>query len=98
MTPARRFIVSVLGCFFLDSRRRGQTGNADAVAIVNLYFMSANDTAAVAGIPVTPAEQAQLARSAIWGSKGTAYVREHGTRPSTIALALSTNPLAMLSW
>ncbi|KAH6856395.1 Alpha/Beta hydrolase protein [Chaetomium sp. MPI-CAGE-AT-0009] len=39
---------------------------------LNLYFMSANDTAAVAGIPVTPAEQAQLARSAIWGSKGTA--------------------------
>ncbi|KAK3294619.1 Alpha/Beta hydrolase protein [Chaetomium fimeti] len=61
-------------------------------------FMSANATAAVAGIPVTPAEQAQLARSAIWGSKGTAYVSEHGTRPSTIALALSTNPLAMLSW
>jgi hypothetical protein len=73
-------------------------GNADEVVIVNLYFMSANDTAAVAGLPVTPAERALLARAAIWGSVGTAYVSQHGTRPSTIALALSTNPLAMLSW
>lgn len=65
---------------------------------VNMYFMTAEQTAAVAGLPIAPAEQVQLARAVQWGEKGMAYGNEHGTRPSTISLVLSTNLLAMLAW
>jgi hypothetical protein len=65
---------------------------------VNLFFLTEAQTAAVAGIPVTPAEQVQVDRAADWSVKGTSYGNEHGTRPATISLVLSTNPLAMLAW
>ncbi|KAJ4300177.1 hypothetical protein N0V88_002846 [Collariella sp. IMI 366227] len=63
-----------------------------------MYFMTADQTTAVAGLPVTPAEQVQLNRTVQWGEKGRAYGNEHGTQPSTISLFLSTNTLAMLAW
>ena len=31
-------------------------------------------------------------------AKGSAYAAEHGSRPSTISLVLSSNPLAVLAW
>lgn len=31
-------------------------------------------------------------------TKGSAYALEHGSRPSTISLVLSSNPLALLAW
>lgn len=39
-----------------------------------------------------------LQRGANFNQLGTAYAREHGTRPSTIGLALSSSPLALLAW
>jgi hypothetical protein len=68
------------------------------MVVVNLYFMTAEQRAAVADIPITPDEQARLALTAAWETTGRAYALEHSTRPATIALALSTNPLAMLAW
>jgi microsomal epoxide hydrolase len=29
---------------------------------------------------------------------GSAYSREHGTRPSTIGLVLSASPISLLAW
>jgi len=67
-------------------------------AIVNMYFLTAEQSAAVANISVTAEEQARLDQAAVWATTGSAYAAEHGTRPSTISLTLSTNPLAMLAW
>jgi len=39
-----------------------------------------------------------LARAAAFGAQGDAYAREHGQRPATIGLLLSTSPLALLLW
>ncbi|KAF2259527.1 epoxide hydrolase-like protein [Lojkania enalia] len=43
-------------------------------------------------------EQKALARAATFRETGFAYGQEHATRPSTIGLVLSTNPLALLAW
>lgn len=37
-------------------------------------------------------------RNTNFGTLGNAYAREHGTRPSTIGLVLSSSPLALLAW
>lgn len=47
---------------------------------------------------LTDFEKEGMERAKDWSQKGTAYAMEHGTRPSTIGLALSTNPLALLAW
>jgi microsomal epoxide hydrolase len=39
-----------------------------------------------------------LGRAASFGAQGDAYAREHGQRPATIGLLLSTSPLALLIW
>ena len=43
-------------------------------------------------------EQYGLKRTADWIELGSAYAREHGTRPATVGLALSASPLALLAW
>jgi hypothetical protein len=53
-------------------------------------MLSLNDT--------TPDEREHLAFSNTWSETGSAYAYEHGTRPSTIGLVVSTSPLAMLTW
>ncbi|KAK3360630.1 Alpha/Beta hydrolase protein [Lasiosphaeria hispida] len=65
---------------------------------LNMYFLTPEQSLAVANISVTAEEAAQLKVAAAWGSTGSAYAFEHGTRPSTIALVLSTSPVAMLTW
>ncbi|KAI1872909.1 uncharacterized protein JN550_003783 [Neoarthrinium moseri] len=47
---------------------------------------------------LTVDERAQMERSAEWMKTGMAYAFEQGTRPATIGLVLSSNPLAMLAW
>lgn len=47
---------------------------------------------------ITDVEMEGLKRSLEWQQTGIAYALEHGTRPSTIGLALSASPLAMLAW
>lgn len=43
-------------------------------------------------------EAAALARGKEFFSSGLAYAIEHGTRPGTIGLVLSSSPLALLAW
>ncbi|KIW01463.1 uncharacterized protein PV09_07220 [Verruconis gallopava] len=43
-------------------------------------------------------DPADLKRMSDFAYMGTAYGREHGTRPATIGLVLSSNPIALLAW
>src|SRR5215469_7869587 len=47
---------------------------------------------------VSQVEMTGLARAQAWLQGGTAYAQEHGTRPGTIGLVLSSSPLALLTW
>ena len=47
---------------------------------------------------VTAEEKQGLEQAEYFGTLGNAYAREHGQRPGTIGLVLSTNPLALLAW
>jgi microsomal epoxide hydrolase len=47
---------------------------------------------------ITERESEGLKRSSQWQKTGKAYAMEHGTRPSTIGLALSASPVALLAW
>jgi hypothetical protein len=43
-------------------------------------------------------ERQSLERTETWRQTGLAYALEHGTRPATAGLAISSSPLAMLAW
>ncbi|KAL3461682.1 Alpha/Beta hydrolase protein [Aspergillus heterothallicus] len=43
-------------------------------------------------------EMEHMDRSNKWQATGFAYALEHGTRPSTIGLVISSSPLALLAW
>ncbi|KAH6716400.1 Alpha/Beta hydrolase protein [Leptodontidium sp. MPI-SDFR-AT-0119] len=47
---------------------------------------------------INEAELKGLERAGAFGAQGDAYAREHGQRPATIGLLLSTSPLALLIW
>ncbi|KAJ5094210.1 hypothetical protein N7456_010071 [Penicillium angulare] len=47
---------------------------------------------------LSPEEIQILKRSEKWQATGLAYALEHGTRPSTAGLAISSSPLALLAW
>lgn len=47
---------------------------------------------------LTQEEVDHVQRMLNFTSTGSAYILEHGQRPSTIGLALSSSPLALLSW
>jgi microsomal epoxide hydrolase len=47
---------------------------------------------------LTSEEKEHVERSKIWNKTGTGYGLEHGTRPSTIGLVLSSSPLALVAW
>lgn len=51
-----------------------------------------------ADLPVTELEKSALPRGKQFSETGNAYAKEHGTRPATIGFALSSSPLALLSW
>lgn len=51
-----------------------------------------------AGVELQEYEKKALEKSAEWRTRGTGYALEHGTRPSTIGLVLSSSPLALLAW
>ncbi|CAG8295087.1 unnamed protein product [Penicillium olsonii] len=46
----------------------------------------------------SPDELEILQRSGAWMKTGLAYALVHGTRPSTVGLAISSSPLALLAW
>lgn len=39
-----------------------------------------------------------LERAEDFGVFGNAYAKEHGTRPATVGLVLSSSPIALLAW
>lgn len=43
-------------------------------------------------------EKKAMDRTNDFATLGNAYAREHGTRPSTIGLVLSSSPIALLAW
>jgi hypothetical protein len=47
---------------------------------------------------LTEQEKEHMDRSNKWQQTGFAYALEHGTRPSTIGLVISSSPLALLAW
>lgn len=47
---------------------------------------------------LSDAEKKGVERYENFGFLGNAYAREHGSRPSTIGLVLSSSPLALLAW
>ncbi|KAL2849354.1 Alpha/Beta hydrolase protein [Aspergillus pseudodeflectus] len=47
---------------------------------------------------LTEREKEHMDRSDRWRETGFAYALEHGTRPSTIGLVISSSPLSLLAW
>jgi microsomal epoxide hydrolase len=47
---------------------------------------------------VTQVELEHTQRMYDFSSNRSSYILEHGLRPATIGLVLSSNPLAMLAW
>jgi microsomal epoxide hydrolase len=47
---------------------------------------------------LTDAERAGVERGMAFVATESAYAKEHASRPATIGLVLSTNPLALLAW
>ena len=43
-------------------------------------------------------EQKAMSRTNDFATLGNAYAREHGTRPATIGLVLSSSPIGLLAW
>ncbi|KAL2816210.1 Alpha/Beta hydrolase protein [Aspergillus cavernicola] len=64
---------------------------------VNMLVLNPEETVPLMD-NLTPAEQQHLDRTNTWRETGFAYALEHGTRPSTIGLVVSSNPLALLAW
>ncbi|UPK97554.1 hypothetical protein LCI18_008489 [Fusarium solani-melongenae] len=66
-------------------------------AIVNILAPSSSDEL-LSPDDLTPEEVDHVQRILNFSSTGSAYILEHGQRPCTIGLALSSSPLALLSW
>ncbi|KAH7036014.1 Alpha/Beta hydrolase protein [Microdochium trichocladiopsis] len=64
---------------------------------VNMLVLNPGDSVSPSARP-TAEEQEALDRTKRWQETGFAYALEHGTRPATVGLAMSSNPLALLAW
>ncbi|KZL64874.1 epoxide hydrolase [Colletotrichum tofieldiae] len=64
---------------------------------LNMLVLNAGET-----VPpfddLTTEELQIMERTEVWRKTGLAFALEHGTRPSTVGLAISSNPLALLAW
>ncbi|CAG8218983.1 unnamed protein product [Penicillium salamii] len=63
---------------------------------VNLLVLNPGETPKSSDL--SPKESTILQRSEAWQQTGLAYALVHGTRPSTVGLAISSSPLALLAW
>lgn len=70
----------------------------DCCKAMHLNFCNMNQPANVPMSALSDEDRHLLQRGETFKTMGTAYAMEHGTRPSTIALTLSSNPLALLAW
>ncbi|KAJ6104879.1 alpha/beta-hydrolase [Penicillium sp. IBT 16267x] len=64
---------------------------------VNMLTLNPGQSAPSSDGP-TPEELRIIKRTEAWRQTGLAYALEHGTRPATVGLAISSSPLAMLAW
>ncbi|KAH8668695.1 Alpha/Beta hydrolase protein [Xylariales sp. PMI_506] len=64
---------------------------------LNMLTLNTDETAPSPEL-LSSEESQQLQRTELWSKTGLAFALEHGTRPSTVGLAMSTNPLALLAW
>ncbi|KAF2173377.1 hypothetical protein M409DRAFT_61817 [Zasmidium cellare ATCC 36951] len=65
---------------------------------IHLNFCIMSDPGNFTPDQYTAAEKQGLLRAQEFARKGSAYALEHATRPSTIALVLASNPIALLAW
>ncbi len=70
----------------------------DACKACHLNFVPVRGSKDMPMDGVNEVEMAGLARAQAWIQSGMAYAQEHGTRPGTIGLVLSSSPLALLTW
>ncbi|KAJ1324762.1 microsomal epoxide hydrolase [Microdochium nivale] len=78
---------------------RNMSHYAECKAIhVNLLMGAEGGSEIKAEYYSNPGELAHLERARAWDSTGRGYAIEHGTRPATIGLVLSSSPLALLAW
>ncbi|KAK7418931.1 hypothetical protein QQX98_003634 [Neonectria punicea] len=68
----------------------------DAIPVILMHLNAEDKVSSIEAL--TPDERKRLERSKEWQTGGMAYASEHGTRPATIRLVLSSSPLAMLAW
>ena len=68
------------------------------VRAVHLNFCLMPDPGNISPSEYNELEKEGLIRAQEFGRIGSAYALEHATKPSTIGLALSTNPVASLAW
>lgn len=66
-------------------------------AHVNMCSIGGSPTDVPEG-SINEAEMAAMKRGGTWVEHGTAYAKEHGTRPATIGFVLASSPLALLAW
>ncbi|KAH7631444.1 Alpha/Beta hydrolase protein [Sordaria sp. MPI-SDFR-AT-0083] len=65
---------------------------------LNMFMFTPEQFAACQEEPLSEREERLMAGTTAWIKQGSAYAYEHGTRPSTIALTLMSNPVSMLAW
>ncbi|KAH8809006.1 Alpha/Beta hydrolase protein [Xylogone sp. PMI_703] len=70
----------------------------DACKAIHLNACFMSKPPEVSDASLSDIEKSGLERAKLFTSSGTGYLVEQGTRPSTIANVLSTNPLALLAW
>ncbi|KAI9683450.1 MAG: hypothetical protein M1822_005990 [Bathelium mastoideum] len=73
-------------------------GTCPRAKAVHLNFGIMPDPENISPFEYSELEREGLVRAKEFERTGSAYALEHATRPSTIGLALSTNPLALLAW
>lgn len=79
-----------MACYSLSMRHEECKGTH-----VNMWLGKPDN---YADLPATELEATAAKRGPVWRNTASTYAAEHGTRTSTIGLALSSNPIAMLSW
>ena len=78
------------------ARNLAATHSACKAMHLNFCNMGQPDTIPLSTL--SDQERAFVQRAQEFRGTGSAYAMEHGTRPSTIGLALATSPLALLAW
>ena len=77
---------------------RIMAANYDACKGMHVNMMNVPPPQNKDELPIDELEKKVLPRGAEFFDTGFAYALEHGTRTATIGLALSSSPLALLSW